>query len=374
MTDRIKSIMFRQRYRLIRHSLFWLVYFIVFSVESGVDLGNWRLGIETTLCFTPINLLFVYVILFWLVPRYLVKERYLTFLIFYVTWVVMGLVMNFLFRYYILIPFRSGRPSPPIGMGGAYRMIFALGSFIVMNTVAAFAVFISMFKYWYREQRQKMQIQEEKTRAELELLKAQLHPHFLFNTLNNLYTLVIERSEKAPDMLLRLSGLLSYVLYECKAPEVSLEKEIKVMLDYIALEQERYGSRLEISTDFSGDLEGKMIAPMMFQPFVENAFKHGTAEQIGRVWMSIELSVRKNQLIFRVINSVDWKFAEKKAGGIGIENVRRRLELLYPGKYTLEQDAGEETYIISLTIELGFSAPVRNWLVPVPVANQPNRI
>ncbi len=358
-------MMFEPKHRLLRHVLFWLVYFIVFSTMSGVDLQNLQLGVETTFFFTPMNMLFVYVILAWMVPRFLVKERYLTFLVIYGSWMVTGLLMNFLFRYYILIPIRSGRPSPPIGLKTAYRQIFALASFIVMNTVAGFAVFISMFKYWYREQREKMAIEQQRISAELELLKAQLHPHFLFNTLNNLYTLVLEGSAKAPNMLLRLSGLLSYVLYECKAPVVPLESEIRVMRDYISLEQERYGGRLEISVDFSGDIAGKMIAPMLFQPFVENAFKHGTAEQLGRVWMSIELSVKHDQLLFRVINSVDWKATAQVAGGIGINNTRRRLELLYPGKHTLLQDTGNEVYIVSLTIDLGTSARSSHLLTPI---------
>ncbi len=365
MTGLVKRIIFQQRYRLLRHILFWLIYFIVFSLESAVDLGSFKLGVETTLIFTPVNLLYTYVILFVFVPHFLVKEKYLKFLFLYGLWCIVALFGNFLFRYYVVIPFRTGRPGPPLGFGSAYRMIFALGSFIVMNTVAGFSVFIAMFKYWYREQREKLEIEQEKTKAELELLKAQLHPHFLFNTLNNLYSLVLERSDKAPDMLLRLSGLLNYVLYECRAPEVPLEKEIRVMLDYIALEQERYGTRLEVSTDFSGDVAGKMIAPMLFQPFVENAFKHGTAEQLGRVWMSIELSIKDNELFFRVINSVDWKAPRLPVRGIGIANVRRRLELLYPGRYTLQQDTGDEVYIISLTIVLGLSAPIRHWLTPV---------
>lgn len=365
MTGLIKRIMFQPKHRLLRHVLFWLVYFVVFSIESGFDLQNFQLGVETTFFFTPMNMLFVYVILSWMVPRFLVKERYLTFLLIYGSWMVTGLLLNFLFRYYILIPIRSGRPSPPLGLNTAYRTIFALGSFIVMNTVAGFAVFISMFKYWYREQREKMAIEQQRISAELELLKAQLHPHFLFNTLNNLYTLVLEGSPIAPNMLLRLSGLLSYVLYECKAPEVLLENEIRVMRDYISLEQQRYGGRLEVSTDFSGDIAGKMIAPMLFQPFVENAFKHGTAEQLGRVWMSIELSVKHDQLLFRVINSVDWKATAQVAGGIGINNTRRRLELLYPAKHALLQDTGEDVYIISLTIDLSKSARSGHLLTPI---------
>ncbi len=365
-----KNIIFAGRYRVLRHILFWLVYLVVFTLFSSADTTGFRDGFTTTLLFTPMNMLYVYVIAYWLVPVFLIREKYIRFFSFYCIWAFLGLILNFLFRYYILIPLRTGKPGPPLELNSAYHQVFALGSFVVMNTIAMFSIFIRMFKYWHLELREKMQIEQEKTIAELELLKAQLHPHFLFNTLNNLYSLVLERSEKAPDMLLRLSALLNYVLYECKAPEVSLEKEILVMKDYIALEQERYGQRLDISLNFSGEIGDKKIAPMLFQPFVENAFKHGTAEQLGRVWLSIELSVRHEQLFFRVINSRDGRGVGGIVGngGIGISNVRRRLELLYPGKFSLQQDADEEVHIISLTIDLGISGPARR--LSSPLADQ----
>lgn len=351
MAGLAKDIIFEKRYVLLRHCLFWSVYLVVFSIFSAVDLGNPAEGIRTTLVFMPINIFYAYTIVYWFVPQLLIKGRYLTFFAVYCLWAISGLVLNFVYRYYIVIPFRTGRPSPAPGFGMAYRQIFAVFSFVVMNSVAMFGVFIRMFKFWHREQQQKMQIEQEKVRAELELLRAQLQPHFLFNTLNNLYLLVLERSDKAPEMLMQLSQLLSYVLYECQAPVVPLYKEIRVLQDYIALEQERYGNRLDISMDFSGDIDGKMVAPMLFQPFVENAFKHGTAEQLGRVWMSIELSVEKEELFFRVINSMDARAGAMATGGIGINNVRRRLELLYPGEHRLDLDTGDEVYIVSMNLK-----------------------
>ena len=372
-----KEIIFAWKYRICRHILFWLLYLVVFTVFTMSATTGLQDSFVTTLLFTPMNMLYVYVVAYWLVPVFLIKEKYISFFLFYCIWAFVGLLLNYWFRYFILIPLRTGKPGPPLEMNRLYHTVFSLFSFVVMNTVAMFSIFIRMFKYWHLELREKMQIQQQKTVAELALLKAQLHPHFLFNTLNNLYSLVLERNEKAPDMLLRLSGLLNYVLYECKAAEVPLEKEILVMKDYIALEQERYGQRLDISLNFSGDIADKKIAPMLFQPFVENAFKHGTAEQLGRVWLSIELSVRHEQLFFRVINSSDGRtnrdpggnnshaIPNSNTGGIGIVNVRRRLELLYPGKFTLEQDAGEELHIISLTIDLGVTAHPRR-LEPQP--------
>lgn len=361
-----KMLIFAGKYRLQRHILFWLLYLVVFTIFSGFDTTGFRDGFTTTILFMPMNMVYVYGVAYWLIPVFLIKEKYIQFFVLYCIWCLTGLILNFLFRYFILIPFRTGKPGPPLEINSVYHQVLALGSFIVMNTIAMSLVFIRMFKYWHLELREKMQIEQQKTIAELELLRAQLHPHFLFNTLNNLYSLVLERSEKAPEMLMRLSGLLSYVLYECKSPEVPLEKEIRVLKDYVALEQERYGQRLDISLNFAGDIGGKMIAPMLFQPFIENAFKHGTAEQLGKVWLSIELSVRHEQLFFCVINTSDsspdparatGNGAKKDAGGIGITNVRRRLELLYPGKFSMKQEPGDGVYIISLTIDLKKSDP-----------------
>jgi two-component system sensor histidine kinase AlgZ len=150
-------------------------------------------------------------------------------------------------------------------------------------------------------------------------------------------------------------------LYECKADEVLLSKEIEVMKDYVSLEQERYGDRLDISMNFSGDVNDRMIVPMLFQPFIENAFKHGTSEQLGKVWMSIDLSVKKYQLYFKIINSCDMnKTSDRGAGGIGINNVKKRLELLYRGNYELQHGMEGDVYIASMAIELHDLLPVKN--------------
>ena len=347
----LKKLIFKPNYWWLRHLLFWIIYLIVFSSWAGFDIvRNFREGLETTLSLMPANLVYAYGIIYWLVPRLLIKEKYLKFCLMFCVWMVAGLVINFLSRYYILVPLREKRPN--LSYNYAYKEIFAFGSFVIMNTIAMFGGFIKFFKLWNIEQQQKNQVEKEKLNAELELLKAQLHPHFLFNTLNNLYSLVYEKSDKAPKMLLRLSGLLSYVLYECKADEVLLSKEISVIKDYVSLEKERYFERLDVSLNFAGDIENIRIAPMLFQPFIENAFKHGTSEQLGKVWLSIDLSVKQNQLYFKIINSCDENGMANSEKGIGINNVRKRLELVYPGAFELQHGIEAGVYVVSLTIEL----------------------
>jgi LytS/YehU family sensor histidine kinase len=221
-----------------------------------------------------------------------------------------------------------------------------------------------MHKFWRVEMFQKLQFAQEKTQAELALLKAQLHPHFLFNTLNNLYTLILRESDRAPDMLRRLTGILNYVLNECHADQVPLEREIAFCRDYIDLEKERYGDRLDIDVMFSGDLENKFITPMLFQPFIENAFKHGASEQVGQVWIDIRLTALDNQLEFIVTNSAAPADRAPASGGIGIANIHRRLQLLYPDRYRFVREQQEGMYSIALTIELPTRPKVRSIVRP----------
>lgn len=355
-----RTIIFEPRYRWLRHILFWTQYFIVFSIITLSDVPDLRVSFETCLVFFPVNLLYAYAVIYWLVPAFLIKEKYLSFAGFYCLCCIIGMILNFLVRHYVLIPLREGHFVPTISVGSAYRQVFALGSFVVMNTIALFGALIKLFKFWHIEQDQKSQVEKGKVNAELELLKAQLQPHFLFNTLNNLYVLVREGSDKAPGMLMRLSALLSYVLYECKSEEVLLKKEIEIIKNYVSLEQERYGDRLDVSMNFSGDIDEKVIVPMLFQPFIENAFKHGMSEQLGKVWMSIDLSVKKHELYFKLINSSDRNSDPVQPGGIGISNVVKRLELLYPKKYQLKYGMEEDVFIVSLTMELHQLLPLQS--------------
>jgi len=356
MVQLVNNIVFRKEwsYRVVRHLFFWLIGSAIFAFMLGSERGWNVVTPKAILVFLPFYMLYVYVVLYWLVPRLLLRSAYVAFFFCFCAWAMAGLFLTYCCRYYFVPNSLFGDSGPRPAFMHPFRLVMDTLDFTVINVMAAFAVFIRMYTFWRGEVWHKLQLTQEKTKAELELLKAQLHPHFLFNTLNNLQALVLERSDKAPQMLMRLSAILSYVLYECRDATVPLEREISICRDYIQLESERYGDRLDISMDFSGPIAGKMIAPMLFQPFIENAFKYGPAEQAGKAWMSIELSVRQNHVFFRVINSTDSN--ARIAGGpdeaTGIQNIRRRLELLYPGRHQLSRERGDSVYIVSLSIDL----------------------
>ena len=242
-------------------------------------------------------------------------------------------------------------------------------SYLCMTTAVATPTVIKFFKLWTVKQRDLMLAQQERITAQLELLKAQVHPHFLFNTLNNIYAFALESSPKTPELILKLSSLLSYMLYDCKTEEVRLEKEVETMKNYIDLEKERYGSKIEISWNVEGAIKDKFIAPLIMLPFLENAFKHGTSEQIEKSWLSVDISVKQNILRCKIANSKN-EYALDNNNGIGINNVRKRLELIYVEKHELKINDEGDFFVVSMLINLTANVPVYNKVPDMPVKAQ----
>jgi LytS/YehU family sensor histidine kinase len=196
-----------------------------------------------------------------------------------------------------------------------------------------------------------MLAQQEKITTELQLLKAQVHPYFLFNTLNSIHSFSMDNSPKTPGLILKLSSLLSYMLYDCKAEEVRLEKEIENMKNYIDLEKERYGNKIEVSWSVEGNSKDKFISPLLMLPFLENAFKHGLSEHIEKPWLSIDLSIKSDSLRCKIANSKN-EFVSYKENGIGIANVKKRLEHIYSGKHELKLNDEGNFFVVSLLVKL----------------------
>ena len=345
-TYKENPFVFNKRYRLLRHILFWVVHILVFSfLFRNDDINSWKQLLLSTI-WVPAFILYSYPIMFFFIPRFLLEEKYVLFSVTLFLWAVAGYFLNYFFRSNVLFPVSDildyqKRNSNP----------WAANSYLSMNVMAGFGSMIILFKYWIKKQHDFLMEQKEKINSELQLLKAQVHPHFLFNTLNNIYSFSIENSPKAPRMILELSSLLSYVLYDCKANEVLLEKEIGIMKDYIDLEKERYANRLEVSLNIEGDVNNKYIAPLLLLPFLENAFKHGTSGQLEKPWLSMDIFVKQQMLHCKIVNSKnELSFSGQK--GIGIENVQKRLSYLYPGKHELKIKDEGLFFVVSLTLEL----------------------
>ena len=197
------------------------------------------------------------------------------------------------------------------------------------------------------------QLRIEKQEAELNYLKSQTNPHFLFNTLNNIYSLARDKSDLAPESILRLSKMLRFMLYETGGDYIALEQELKIINDYIALEKLRYDESLRIN--FNQDIEDmkQALPPLLLIPLVENAFKHGVSETRSQPFVDIHLSVNKRQLTFTVKNSSEVTPGEANVKeNIGLSNLRRQLELLYK-KYDLSVQQQKSVFIATLKIDLG---------------------
>lgn len=220
-----------------------------------------------------------------------------------------------------------------------------------MYPIVFTAVAIKLLKYWYTNQKAQQILTQEKLQAELKFLKTQIHPHFLFNTLNNLYALTLKKSDKAPETVLKLSELINYMLYECRSDEVSLSKEIKFIRNYVDIEKMRYGDKLDVDIRVSGEVTDRKIAPLILLPFVENCFKHGAGEDLQQSWVKVTIDSHPDHVVIKVENSKASGNGFVREEGIGIQNVKRRLDLLYPGKHELKIMNGEETFLVILSIQ-----------------------
>jgi len=242
---------------------------------------------------------------------------------------------------------RGGRGSEGINWYGQFnRMMPYL-------LALAGSAFVEISAYASRQTKEAMLLKSEKLETEMKLLKSQINPHFLFNALNNIYSLSYLDPEKTPENLLKLSEMLRYMLYECNVEKVPLSKEIAYLENFIHLKLLKDSRGMKVSTDFDKSAGHLMVAPMLLIPFVENAFKHSNVEDLKKGWINISLRYEEGKLLFNVENSNAQKdFTKDEIGGIGLPNVKRQLSLLYPNRHQLKIEETEERYAVHLEISL----------------------
>lgn len=315
--------------------------------------------------YLPQHLFLSYGILYIVLPRLLMQGKWWwglfgTLLLIFVTAMMSQVVAT-----YGIIPIRKALEIPYQPSTQFYSSLLAglRGSL----TVAGFAVAIKLIKLWYQKKIDNERLEKAALRAELEVLKGQLHPHFMFNTLNTIYAFSLSGSEKTSRAILELSQLMRYMLVDCAQPMVELSREVQLLQDYVQLERERFGTRLDIVMNFSGDMTGKTIPPLLLMPFVENSFKHGAGEMIQQAWISLDLTVREDTLKLKLINAKSRDATTNGSPHVGLLNVRRRLQLLYPGAHDLRITEDDDTFVVSLTLELNrVNLPAIYESVPLP--------
>src|SRR5215217_2963611 len=304
--------------RLRRHLLFWTAWCIYWlttyliptqwvpawnlqgpmpQIEKyGFVISCFRILMNTTLM-TMIYMALAYGIIYIFLPRYLSKNKnWMITTVFLLLFTSIIALLNYFF--FVLTFSISTRLGYFNKMPGMDFIIPVWGRQILFNypTVVGFALAIKLMKNWYLKQKEAAQVAREKINAELQLLKAQVHPHFLFNTLNNIYSFIINDSPAAPEALKKLSTLLRYIIYECNQPLVKLEKEVKMIRDYIDLEKIRYGESFNMNLQIHGSAINKKICPLLLIPFLENSFKHGASQMLTHPWVNLDITIEEQHL------------------------------------------------------------------------------
>jgi sensor histidine kinase YesM len=306
----------------------------------------------------------VYPLIYFVLPRYVFRGRYLGGFIFSIVFLLLSVAVHIPFVFYVegytqqwgltVVDWRNLDPSIRQTILVAY-----LGGLQGALTAAALATSFKMYKHYDLKDQRNQQLQKENTDAQIRILMAQIHPHFLFNTLNNIYSQAQEESPRSAKMLMELSSILRYVLDEGAKEQVPLENEIQMIKDYIHLEMIRYDEKLDIHVAFPERRDDVYIAPLLLLPFIENCFKHGTSKIIEHPWINLSIELDDLTLKMKIMNGKKRKDGkELSRNGKGIENVSRRLDLLYKDKHKLEIKEDDEVFIVNLQIELDRRDPL----------------
>ncbi|MCK5169090.1 MAG: histidine kinase, partial [Bacteroidales bacterium] len=336
--------------RVMWHVLFWFAYIFFYTLTPlalGED-GTIKQDLQYVLLLLPLKIFATYTLVYYFIPQYLLKRRYFIFIIIIIP---LAFVLGFGQRFLLgVIFYPVYYPEQLVKYGVIYwpKVFYAA---IDTYSVAAVAAVIKLLKQWFNAQQLNNSLKQEKLAAELKFLKSQIHPHFLFNTLNNIDTLITENPEEASESVMKLSRIMRYMLYDSNTEYVPLSKEISYLNSFISLQKIRLKNPDSVKFEIIGTDKNRLIAPMLLIPFVENAFKHGAIiSQSHRVL--ITLTAEKKYLEFEVINDISESetISKDSTQGIGLNNVKRRLELIYKDQYSLEIDSENNKFIVKLKL------------------------
>ena len=331
------------------HILFWIGYFAFNVIRWGSYFDDYWYSLRSNLVAFPLNILIVYFNIYFLIPRFILKKKYWNYIFYFLLSLGIMYVIRTGLVYFLLsedIWPEAYEAQEPFSFN--HIVVVVLGELYIV----AFATAIKLTVDWVYERKRVEKLEEVQLKTELEFLKSQIQPHFFFNTLNNLYSLTLEKSDVAPSVVLKLSDIMQYVLYEVREPQIRLYDEIKYIQNYIDLERLRYGDRVNSNTEIKGEIDNIMVPPLLFLPFIENCFKHGVKDN-DKIEVTISFENVKNEyLIFKVENSFDQLPKINLNKGIGIKNVKRRLELIFKNDFELNSVIAKKQYRVELKIPI----------------------
>jgi len=326
------------------HAIFWLsIYLVLIILDTSQNIGYVLVKEFVNVSFFA---LMVYLNLYYLFPQYLTKKNLLVHLASLAVAAILITPIKTLAFYITSSNYADVQSYFLHNQPSIFLSTFFIG---IGSTI------YNIMNDWLLSQREKKELQAQTLQSELKFLKSQINPHFLFNTLNSLYALTLKKSDQAPEIVLKLSEMMRYMLYECNVPMVPLQKEVNYLKNYLELEKLRQGKKMKIDFQVEGEPQNQRIAPLMFIPFIENCFKHGISNQITEGFVNILLKIDGDHVTTTIENSkapTRPSTTGKKSGGIGLVNVKRRLNLLYPDKHDLKVSQDPNTYKVSLSMDL----------------------
>ncbi|HTF29501.1 MAG TPA: histidine kinase [Flavitalea sp.] len=348
----LHDIIFTDRFpdKLLRHILFWIGQFLFWAIMTASFFINMSklqylandLRLHTF--FLP-DIFYTYVVSYYLVNRFLAKGRNTQF--------VVALISVTLFTYVLFLLLRLRDYNMFDAPGDVMlRIIWTYTiKFTSLGPPVICAMFLSLkfLKNYHRKTEENKMLISENTRSQLGQLKAQIHPHFLFNTLSNIHSFAMTKPEVAGELVSKLSDTMKYMIYECEATHVDLGKELKMIGDYTTLQSVRYSNALKMRINITGDCRDKKIAPLFLVPLIENAFKHGTSQVLNDPWIDVDITIKHSSLLMHLSNcKPSVALAAGFRSGIGLNNVRKRLELIYPGDHRFNITSTDNSFSVEI--------------------------
>lgn len=332
--------------RIAIHTLFWscawFFFFFYYKRYSAVNIYTFVASLINLIA----AIATVYTFNYHLIPKILLKNKLKKFIAFAFVAIVMFFYIQLVLTLFLVVKLLySERILFP-------EMIDVVMLFFNMFFVVFIAIAIKFYKRWSEKDYREQKVQKEKVEAELQMLKTQINPHFLFNTLNSIYVLAMKKSDQTANTVMKLSDILDYILYKIDAPRIVISNEIQIIEHYIDLEKIRFTDRININ--FTSKLQSKdiQIPPMLIIPFIENAFKHGVAKSMEKSWIKISIDQTDQMLDIVVSNNRSQSPIKTKGGGIGLVNVKKRLNLLFSDRYKLDISEKNNRYDVFLSIPI----------------------
>ena len=341
--------------KIKHHFLFWSIYFIFNILRWGSYFNDYEYSLKTNLIGFPIHMTLCYLNIYVFFPKLVFKKKYITYVFFLLLSLFIMLLVKFNLTYFLVSENVWPEGTEVISkLTLNYSVDMMIGELYVIT----FATAIKITMDWLKEHKRLTDLEKLQLETELLFLRSQISPHFFFNTLNNIYSLSLENSTKTPKIILKLSELMRYLLYETKKKKQSLEKEILCIQNYLDLERIRFDENLEVNMTISGDIMNKKIAPILLLSFIENAFKHGANKNIGKIRIDIDFKIIDDFLYFSIsnptpaISNFEQRFVNESSG-IGIKNVKKILALGYKNnKYELVIKNLKNIFVVELKIKV----------------------